>query len=1165
MKKQIDALDDAKQLRGLVESTDLFKDRLEELSKMTGVAKERLRTLFGSAIENNAIEGQVQAVRNLSKALHLTGAETVALAKEMGLTGRALEIVEEKMNKTAWQAKTLGEVFQHLLLTNNPANAIQSAVATLGVNVSLAGMVELGKVAVRTSVEVQSLNTAFTSIYGSAEQAGDKLAFIREEANRLGLEYYETAKAAKSFYAAAKTTTIAADADKIFTAFSEASSALHLTKEETNGVFLALSQMMSKGKITAEELRQQLGERLPGAVQILAKAMKVSTGELDKMMQNGNVGLENLVKMADEVRNMYGSVAEDAGKQMLGQMNRISTAWTDFKAGIINSDALTKSFKNVASMMQYVAKNMDTVKSAVFGLVQAFTILLPMVASQAGVTKLTVAWSKFTEAAKSAGGATNLLKNSLSGMVTFSGAVGLAVGGLLAYLAYIRRTRTEFEKLIDNFRDGTESVEQFNKELEKPKDTRMLGVLSGRIDEISQKTKESMNSMAAYLEKTISAQKAQYDTFMEAIYTEDEAIIEQIGSYRELGKNREEQIRILQKLLSVVKSGSSDFNGMRVSVKEAEAALKKTGMASKEVEYLVSAMLKTINQAENGAAHIANLRNEMESLRQTAEAAGVAMQAAVNFKVKGADVKYLKAQVSNALVGNKTGQKIAEEFAGNLTLTKVDGTEITEGLLPTKELIVDLTNTYLNYKDAKEGVAAVEKKLNEQGYVLRDEARKEILMMAETVRLNQNTAESEKALTSAKKSGAKATKELENKTVSYNNSMKDLQEELKRVKEASENGTKTFEYQWEKAGKVVDDVKEKLRDFEDKYGKVMSAEQMGKARKLFEDLADAKWHDAQMKLLESYREKFTSVLDDYHEKYGGINSLAVENAQRDYDNDLAAFEKMYEKKLVTYEQYLEAVKAAKKRHEDDEYERNKKDKLARGEVAGDPIRGASDAFKEWGKNVLDMEKIANDFTSNALDGMSSGLADVITGTKTAAEAFKDFAKTMISQLVSIIAKMLIYKAIQSSMSWFGGGAGAAAGVTGAANGGVFGNNSLSSFANGVYATPTFFNTNGSAKRYANGGVFGEAGPEAIMPLTRMPNGRLGVAATGGGASSPVQVNVYNYGKDKATVNEGSSSTGGKTIDVIIGDIVAGQMSTPGTRLNRAMNAQTQTNNPVIRR
>lgn len=58
-----------------------------------------------------------------------------------------------------------------------------------------------------------------------------------------------------------------------------AGSALALSKDQMDGVFLALGQMISKGKVQAEELRGQLGERLPGAFDMAAKAMGRHHGE----------------------------------------------------------------------------------------------------------------------------------------------------------------------------------------------------------------------------------------------------------------------------------------------------------------------------------------------------------------------------------------------------------------------------------------------------------------------------------------------------------------------------------------------------------------------------------------------------------------------------------------------------------------------------------------------------------------------------------------------------------------------------------------------------------------------------------------------------------------------------------------------------------------------
>ena len=78
-------------------------------------------------------------------------------------------------------------------------------------------------------------------------------------------------------------------------AVSKAATTLGLSSSEADGALLAVSQMMSKGTVQAEELRGQLGERLPGAFQIAARAMGVSTSELGKMLEAGQVIAEDFL------------------------------------------------------------------------------------------------------------------------------------------------------------------------------------------------------------------------------------------------------------------------------------------------------------------------------------------------------------------------------------------------------------------------------------------------------------------------------------------------------------------------------------------------------------------------------------------------------------------------------------------------------------------------------------------------------------------------------------------------------------------------------------------------------------------------------------------------------------------------------------------------------
>jgi hypothetical protein len=121
-------------------------------------------------------------------------------------------------------------------------------------------------------------------------------------------------------------------------------------------------------------------------------------------------------------------------------------------------------------------------------------------------------------------------------------------------------------------------------------------------------------------------------------------------------------------------------------------------------------------------------------------------------------------------------------------------------------------------------------------------------------------------------------------------------------------------------------------------------------------------------------------------------------------------------------------------------------------------------------------------------GLSNAIFDFIDGTKTAGEAFKEFA----GNFLRLVADMIIQQTILNALQYAGWGSGGSF-----ATGGVF-ENGVKKFAQGgVVTKPTLF-------PMANGmGLMGEAGPEAVMPLRRGANGKLGVEASGGGGTQNI--------------------------------------------------------------
>ncbi len=118
---------------------------------------------------------------------------------------------------------------------------------------------------------------------------------------------------------------------KIFNSTAKAAAVLGLKTDEVNGVFLALEQMISKGKVTTEELRRQLGERLPGAMGIMADAVGVSIVELDKMLKAGSVlSTEALPKFAVALEKAYGIESLNRVNNLAAAHGRLKTSWVKF-------------------------------------------------------------------------------------------------------------------------------------------------------------------------------------------------------------------------------------------------------------------------------------------------------------------------------------------------------------------------------------------------------------------------------------------------------------------------------------------------------------------------------------------------------------------------------------------------------------------------------------------------------------------------------------------------------------------------------------------------------------------------------------------------------------------------------------------------------------------
>lgn len=288
------------------------------------------------------------SVKKLSDAIQRTERLKAfdSLASQANLS--TLELAKLRM-----EAEGLGGGFEAL-----KRGAGEAKLAIAGVS---AATIAAGKVCLDATLQVDRLNKAYTSVMGSEQAAGAQLSYIYDVTQRLGLEYQSTAEAAKNFFASAKGTDLEKSMNSIFEGVLAAGSALSLTREQMDGVFLALSQIASKGKLSMEEVHQ-IAERFPGTFQMIATALNVTQAELTDVIASGKIMANDMLPSLGEAwKEKYGDKAVAAAKGVQGALNRINTEWGLLKASFIDTDVAASGLNSIADAMKSIGELPDVI------------------------------------------------------------------------------------------------------------------------------------------------------------------------------------------------------------------------------------------------------------------------------------------------------------------------------------------------------------------------------------------------------------------------------------------------------------------------------------------------------------------------------------------------------------------------------------------------------------------------------------------------------------------------------------------------------------------------------------------------------------------------------------------------------------------------------------
>ncbi|HDK9819844.1 TPA: tape measure protein [Escherichia coli] len=266
--------------------------------------------------------------------------------------------------------------------------------------------------------------------------------FVKNLANNTGVDQIETLSSFAKFSAGAGDMN-ADQKESLFSNVIGTSRLMGLSTDEINGILKAFEQMASKGKIQAEELRGQLGDRMAGAFQLFARSLGMTTEELDKAMKDGKVlSKDVLPKVSAEMGRMIDKAGgwEKIINSTQTQLGRLSNSWNNNLALMLDGSQegltdFTRSLTNLLGSLGGQSKNLgehfgDLMKSMSNGIDDLTTISYRV---QGFFDRVTLAYRELDDTQKAvadglANGLLSALKG-LAGIVAVRSGIG-AVGGI---------------------------------------------------------------------------------------------------------------------------------------------------------------------------------------------------------------------------------------------------------------------------------------------------------------------------------------------------------------------------------------------------------------------------------------------------------------------------------------------------------------------------------------------------------------------------------------------------------------------------------------------------------------------------------------------------------------------------------------------------------------
>ncbi|EOU6230828.1 tape measure protein [Escherichia coli] len=358
-----------------------------------------------------------------------------AFNRELAKLNQSLRETLSKFNKTTSKNN-------HSENASNSLDVLATSAIKAGTAIySFQTALEAYKKVMEVGLKKEASQRAAQFVLGD-EGAKRATEFVKNLADSSGVDQIETLSSFAKFSAGAGDMN-ADQKESLFSNVIGTSRLMGLSTDEINGILKAFEQMASKGKIQAEELRGQLGDRMAGAFQLFARSLGMTTEELDKAMKDGKVlSKDVLPKVSAEMGRMIDKAGgwEKIINSTQTQLGRLSNSWNNNLALMFDGSQeglvdFTRSLTNLLNSLGGQSKNLgehfgDLMKSMSNGIDDLTTISYRV---QGFFDRVTLAYRELNDTQKAvadgiANGLLSALKG-LAGIVAVRSGIG-AVGGI---------------------------------------------------------------------------------------------------------------------------------------------------------------------------------------------------------------------------------------------------------------------------------------------------------------------------------------------------------------------------------------------------------------------------------------------------------------------------------------------------------------------------------------------------------------------------------------------------------------------------------------------------------------------------------------------------------------------------------------------------------------